>query len=128
MSNSVGPMDCSPPGFSVHGIVHARRLEWVAVSSSRGSSPPTGLLRLLHWQVSYLPLVPPGKHLYRKESINFQKFCNVIQNIILLIVYNKANFLVINIYMLLFRSFYLHAICLSFVYSLLLSLLFNWSI
>ena len=29
------PMDCSPPGFSVHGILHARILEWVATPSSR---------------------------------------------------------------------------------------------
>ena len=34
------PMDCSPPGSSVHGILQARILEWVAVPSSRGSSPP----------------------------------------------------------------------------------------
>ena len=34
------PMDCSPPGSSVHGIVQARILEWVAVSFSRGSSQP----------------------------------------------------------------------------------------
>ena len=34
------PMDCSPPGSSVHGILQARRLEWAAISSSRGSSPP----------------------------------------------------------------------------------------
>ena len=32
------PMDCSPPGSSVHGILQARILEWVAISSSRGSS------------------------------------------------------------------------------------------
>ena len=32
------PMDCSPPGFSVHGIFQARILEWVAISYSRGSS------------------------------------------------------------------------------------------
>ena len=32
------PMDCSPPGFSVHGISQARILEWVAISFSRGSS------------------------------------------------------------------------------------------
>ena len=34
------PMDCSLPGSSVHGILQARILEWVAVSSSRGSSQP----------------------------------------------------------------------------------------
>ena len=34
------PMDCSLPGSSVHGILQARILEWVAISSSRGSSWP----------------------------------------------------------------------------------------
>jgi len=31
-------MDCSPPGSSVHGILQARVLEWVAIPFSRGSS------------------------------------------------------------------------------------------
>ena len=35
------PMDYSPPGSSIRVIFHARILEWVAISSSRGSSPPT---------------------------------------------------------------------------------------
>ena len=34
------PMDWSPPGSSVHGILQARILEWVATSFSRGSSQP----------------------------------------------------------------------------------------
>ena len=34
------PMGCSLPGSSVHGILQARILEWVASSFSRGSSPP----------------------------------------------------------------------------------------
>ena len=34
------PMDYSPPGSSVHGILQARILEWVAISFSRGSSQP----------------------------------------------------------------------------------------
>ena len=33
------PMDSNPPGSSVHGILQARILEGVAISSSRGSSP-----------------------------------------------------------------------------------------
>ena len=33
-----GPMDCNPPGSSIHGILQARILEWVAMPSSRGSS------------------------------------------------------------------------------------------
>ena len=32
------PMNCSPPGSSVHGILQVRILEWVAMPSSRGSS------------------------------------------------------------------------------------------
>ena len=35
-----GPMDCSPPGSSVHRILQARIVEWVAIPSSRGSSWP----------------------------------------------------------------------------------------
>ena len=34
------PMDWSPPGSSVHGILQAGILEWVAMPSSRGSSQP----------------------------------------------------------------------------------------
>ena len=34
------PMDCSPPGSSVHEIFQARILEWVVISFSRGSSQP----------------------------------------------------------------------------------------
>ena len=34
------PMDCSPEGSSVHGVLQARILEWVAISFSRGSSRP----------------------------------------------------------------------------------------
>ena len=59
------PMDCSLPGSSVHGILQARILEWVAVSSSRGSFQPRDWTRIsyvsLHWQAVSLPLTPPGK-------------------------------------------------------------------
>ena len=34
------PVDCSPPGSSVHGILQARILDWVAISFSRVSSQP----------------------------------------------------------------------------------------
>ena len=40
VSDSLRPQDCSPPGSSVHGILQARILEWITISSSRGSSPP----------------------------------------------------------------------------------------
>ena len=43
LSDSVQPMDCSPPGFSVRGILQARILQWVAMPSSMGIFPTWGL-------------------------------------------------------------------------------------
>ena len=37
------PMNCSLPGSSVHGILQARILEWIAMPSSRGSFPDLGI-------------------------------------------------------------------------------------
>ena len=45
--DSLQPMDCSPPGSSVHGIFQTRILEWFAISFSRGSSPPRDQTRVL---------------------------------------------------------------------------------
>ena len=42
------PMDCSLPGSSVHGILQARILEWVAISSSKGSSQPRDQAQVSH--------------------------------------------------------------------------------
>ena len=62
MSDSCDPMDCSPPGSSVHGILQTRILQWVAISSSKGFFPTRGLNPgLLNWQVDSLLAEPPGK-------------------------------------------------------------------
>ena len=58
------PMDHSPPGYSVHGVLQTRILEWVAMPSSWGSSQPRDQIHvscLLNWQAGSLPLAPPGK-------------------------------------------------------------------
>ena len=53
------PVDCSPPGSSVRGILQARILKWVAVSFSRGSSQPRNqtwvsyICRQILYQLSY---------------------------------------------------------------------------
>ena len=57
------PMDYSPPGSSVHGILQARILEWVAIPFSRESSQP----RLPAFQAESLWSEPPGKP-YEKEN------------------------------------------------------------
>ena len=49
VSDSCDPIDCSLPGSSVHGIIQARILGWVAISFSRGSSWPRKILGLLQW-------------------------------------------------------------------------------
>ena len=58
------PMECSPPGSSVHGILQSRILEWAAILGChgllQGIFPTQGsnqhLLHLLHWQADSLPL------------------------------------------------------------------------
>jgi len=42
------PIDCSLPGFSIHGIFQARVLEWGAISFSRGSSQPRDRTQVSH--------------------------------------------------------------------------------
>ena len=58
------PTDCSPPSFSVHGILQARILEWVASSSSRGSFQPRDQTRISASPTladRFLTTEPPGK-------------------------------------------------------------------
>ena len=60
VSDSV-PMDCGPPGSSVHGILQARILEWVAMPFPRASSRPRGQIRIscvscIDWQAGSLLL------------------------------------------------------------------------
>ena len=59
------PMHCSPPGSSIYGILQARILQWIAVPSPQGSSPPRdwtcgSYVSCICRQVLY-PLTPPGK-------------------------------------------------------------------
>ena len=42
------PMDCSLPGSFVHGILQARKLEWVVMPFSRGSSHPRDQIQVSH--------------------------------------------------------------------------------
>ena len=55
------PMDCSPPGSSVHGISQARILEWVAISFSRGSSRPRDQTHIFCITGGFFTTEPPGK-------------------------------------------------------------------
>ena len=62
------PVDCSQPGSSVHGILQARVVERVAISSSRASSLTQGSnLCFLPCQVDSLPLCHLGSPLQRSS-------------------------------------------------------------
>ena len=61
------PMDCCLPGFSVHGILQARILKWVAMPSSRGSFLPRDwtLISCSTWIAGrFFTTEPPGKPLH----------------------------------------------------------------
>ena len=62
------PMDCSLPGSSVHGILQARILEWVAIPFSRGSSQPRDPACVLFITSGFFPPTPREKALraYRR--------------------------------------------------------------
>ena len=59
------PMNCSPPGSSVHGVLQARILEWVApVGSPRGSSQPKGAVYVSCIAGGFLTAEPLGNSFY----------------------------------------------------------------
>ena len=69
-SDSCNPMDCSPPGSSVHGISQARVLEWVAVSYSRWSSWPRHRTCVSCFSAlanRFFTSAPPGKPMLAQE-------------------------------------------------------------
>ena len=54
-------MDYSPPGCSIHGILQARILEWVAMSFSRRSSQPRDRTQVFWLAGEFFTTEPPGK-------------------------------------------------------------------
>ena len=64
-------LDCSLLGFSVHGILHARILEWVAFPFSRGPSRPRIEPGSPTLQAGSLPSEPPGKSLPPLDKLLF---------------------------------------------------------
>ena len=71
------PTDCSPPGSSVRGILQARRLEWVAILFSKGSSPPRDQTQtsciasrfFFSFFFFFLPSEPQGSRQLKKLSL-----------------------------------------------------------
>ena len=70
------PVDCSPPESTVHGILQARILEWVAISFSRGSSQLGDRTQVscFGWWILYIE--PPGKPPFKKLTPDFKSKIN----------------------------------------------------
>ena len=86
MSNSGQPTDCSPPGSSVHGILQARILEWVAIFFSGGlpdpGIKPVSLKTPNYFASGFFTTEPPGKpHLCL--------FCHLAYRVIITIFLNS---------------------------------------
>ena len=69
VADSLRPVDCSPPGSSIHGIHQSRILEWVAISFT-GDLPDPGIEpRSAALQADALTSKPPGKPLDHQKSM-----------------------------------------------------------
>ena len=80
------PVDCSPPGSSVHGISQARILEWVAISFSRGSSQPRDQTQVSCIAGRFFTTEPLGKpnkrdRNYEKSQIKILELGNIMTGI-----------------------------------------------
>ena len=63
------PMDCSPPGSSVHGVLQARILAWVAISFSWGSSQLGDRTWSPPLAGGFLTSEPPGKQQFTHSCV-----------------------------------------------------------
>ena len=72
------PMDCSPPGSSVHGIFQARVLEWGAIAFSLEALWEGPIPGLLPWQLSFLDLQPNHSSLSSSIFIVFSPLVRII--------------------------------------------------
>ena len=73
------PMDCSPPGASVHGILQARILQWVPIPFSRGSSRPRARTQVSHIAGRFFTIIATkaySSHLYYGCELFFSMFLN----------------------------------------------------
>ena len=71
MSNSLWPIDCSLAGFSVHGILQARILVWIAIPFSRGSFRPRVQARVSHFEGRFFTIWATGK--LQRTSVHSNK-------------------------------------------------------
>ena len=95
-------MDCSLPGFSIHGILQARILEWLAISLSKAGSPcspkdsqessPTPQIKSIISSVLnflYSPVLTSTHDYWKKDSFDQRDLC------VMSLLFNRLSRLVI---------------------------------
>ena len=70
------PTLCDPMDYSVHGILQARILAWVAIPFSRESSQPRDRTQVSHLQADSIPAEPQGKS--KNTGVGSLSFLQVI--------------------------------------------------
>ena len=92
------PIDSSPPGSSACGILQARILEWVSISSSEDLPDPgiePGFPVSLHWQVDCLSLVLPMKPYRWLQYIKYYSLCHRVNPLLFLYFIYSGMYLLI---------------------------------
>ena len=105
------PVDCSPPGSSVGGILQARILEWVAMPSSRGSSQPRDQTQVSHTTARFFTVWATKEALISTMLLQIAKFHSFYSWVIFHCVYiyecvcmSVSVCVYINVYLDLFSS------------------------
>ena len=92
------PVDWGLPGSSVHGILQARTLEWVAMPSSRGSSQPRGRTHISYISCGgrrvlyHLNIFNKSIFLYYVCRKKIKQVCQLPTGIFLLCTYDKFSY------------------------------------
>ena len=84
--------DCSPPGFSAHGILQTRILEWIAIPFSRGSSQPRDRTLISFIAGRFFTLWAIGKsRYYQLQTGSSKEYCQRQQQGHLLLPLRRLN-------------------------------------
>ena len=84
------PMDRSPPGSSVHRILQARVLEWVAISSSRGYSLPRDWTRVSRSAVRHFTVWATRKAWWNEGLFKFSVVLYSIKDMVKHIFFDQS--------------------------------------
>ena len=114
------PVVCSPPGFSFHRILQARRLEWVSISFSMRSfqlRDRTCISYISCVVKQVLPLAPPGKPSFIYQSHINLTFCIACLSLVTIIF--------TGIFSLLICKIQLHTNCFSLIPGIYIVIFFS---